>query len=146
MDSTDVTKYVLGFLFDPAMDRVVLIMKKRPEFLAGRLNGVGGKIEDGEDALEAMVREFHEEAGVKIFSWEPCGEILYPDAEISVYSASSNKINYVKTETDELITIVKTNRLFRLPLAPNIDWLVPMCKNVMRNTEKFWRIIRSKQL
>ena len=39
-------KYVTGFLFSPDKKSVVLINKNRPAFQVGKLNGVGGKIEE----------------------------------------------------------------------------------------------------
>ena len=61
-----VMKYVVGYCFDPYFEHVVLIEKARPEWQAGKLNGVGGKIEPKETPRRAMVREFQEEAGVYI--------------------------------------------------------------------------------
>ena len=62
-------KYVVGFLFSPKHDWVVLIEKLRPKWQVGLLNGVGGHIESGELSYKAMVREFHEEAGVPDTKW-----------------------------------------------------------------------------
>ena len=45
--------YVLGFCFNTRLDQVVLIQKTRPEWQAGRLNGIGGHIENGELAADA---------------------------------------------------------------------------------------------
>ena len=42
------TRYVLGFLFRDNCTSVVLIRKDKPRWQAGLLNGVGGKINDGE--------------------------------------------------------------------------------------------------
>ncbi|MBP6884082.1 MAG: 8-oxo-dGTP diphosphatase [Candidatus Pacebacteria bacterium] len=47
-------------------------MKKRG-FGAGRWNGFGGKVEDGETIEEAMKREMKEEAGVDIKNFEKVG-------------------------------------------------------------------------
>ena len=55
--------YVLGFAFTTD-GRVALIQKKRPAWQAGRLNGIGGKVEGTEHSAAAMVREFREETGV----------------------------------------------------------------------------------
>lgn len=57
------TGYVLGFAFSHTMRSVVLIEKLKPDWQAGKLNGVGGKIEPGENAYDAMAREFFEETG-----------------------------------------------------------------------------------
>ncbi len=56
------TYYVAGFMFDPTMNYVALIRKNKPEWQKGLLNGIGGKIEDGESPNSAMIREFGEEA------------------------------------------------------------------------------------
>jgi 8-oxo-dGTP diphosphatase len=63
---SDITDYCLGFLFDEYLDNVVLIKKERPDWQKGKLNGVGGKIEEGEIPAVAMSREFKEETGVVI--------------------------------------------------------------------------------
>ena len=58
-------KYVLGFAFTEGLEDVLLIQKNRPEWQAGLLNGIGGKIEDFDITPEvAMVREFIEECGI----------------------------------------------------------------------------------
>lgn len=59
-------RYVLGFAFDEALRHVVLLQKAKPAWAAGMWNGLGGKIEPGEDAVGAMSREFREECGVLI--------------------------------------------------------------------------------
>lgn len=51
----------LCFLYDDS--RVLLGMKKRG-FGAGRWNGFGGKVHDGETIEDAVKREFHEESGI----------------------------------------------------------------------------------
>jgi 8-oxo-dGTP diphosphatase / 2-hydroxy-dATP diphosphatase len=43
--------------------RILLGMKKRG-FGAGKWNGFGGKVEQGEEIVDAAVRELHEEAGI----------------------------------------------------------------------------------
>jgi 8-oxo-dGTP diphosphatase len=59
--------YVAGFLFDSKRENVVLIRKNKPEWQADKLNGVGGKIEDGEVPAAAMFREFTEEDRLRSF-------------------------------------------------------------------------------
>ncbi len=55
-------KVTLCFLIDE--DHICLAMKKRG-FGEGKLNGVGGKVEEGETIEEAAIREMEEEIGVK---------------------------------------------------------------------------------
>ena len=59
-------KYVLGFVVDEDGQSILLLRKNRPKFLAGRLNGVGGKVEDNENDVDAMVRECLEECDLFI--------------------------------------------------------------------------------
>ena len=55
-------------------NQILLAMKKRG-FGAGKLNGVGGKIEAGESMEQALVRECQEEIGVTPLSWKPGAEL-----------------------------------------------------------------------
>ena len=67
-------RYVLGFLFNRDMTEVALILKTKPKWQAGKLNGIGGKVEPGEASAEAMPREFAEEAGLgtRSCNWDHC--------------------------------------------------------------------------
>ena len=97
------TKYVVGFLFSPDKHRVVLIRKNRPKWQAGRLNGVGGHIEDGESPLTAMRREFFEETGVAIDNWNEFARMESSDAVIYVFRASDENWYCVDSVTDEVV-------------------------------------------
>lgn len=56
-------RYVVGFMFNEKRNQVALIRKLKPEWQRNKLNGIGGKVEEGEPHIEAMVREFKEETG-----------------------------------------------------------------------------------
>ena len=60
---------MVGFLFRNSGTEVALVRKLKPEWQRGLLNGIGGKIEPGEDSREAMVREFEEETGARVDAW-----------------------------------------------------------------------------
>lgn len=62
--------YSLGFMIDKQREEVVLILKRRPELLVGKLNGVGGTIESPETPIEGMIREFREETGILYKQWQ----------------------------------------------------------------------------
>lgn len=56
------TVYTCAFAFHK--NNVLLIRKAKPDWQAGLLNGIGGKVEDGESIFQATVREFKEETGL----------------------------------------------------------------------------------
>jgi 8-oxo-dGTP diphosphatase len=102
------TEYVVGFLFDSSMDKVILIKKNRPDWQKGLLNGVGGYVEDDEryHPKQTMVREFEEETGVVTEEsfWKSVCILTFPDAEITFYYAADNETFLkCKTTTDEEI-------------------------------------------
>ena len=53
-------EYVLAFIFDENLEKVLLIQKQRPKWQAGLDNGIGGKIEEKETAINAIKREIFE--------------------------------------------------------------------------------------
>jgi 8-oxo-dGTP pyrophosphatase MutT (NUDIX family) len=60
------TLYVIGFVMGEDPDDIIMIKKLRgPDWLIGKWNAIGGKIEPGEKPEEAMAREFREESGRK---------------------------------------------------------------------------------
>jgi 8-oxo-dGTP diphosphatase len=61
--------YVVGFMFNPAENAVLLIRKRRPLWQEGKLNGIGGRIEEGETPEGAMRRECVEEVGIYCDTW-----------------------------------------------------------------------------
>jgi hypothetical protein len=51
-------RYVVGVVFDEKMQYVLLIRKKRPAFMDGKLNVVGGHIEEESDVYGVEWHEF----------------------------------------------------------------------------------------
>jgi 8-oxo-dGTP diphosphatase/2-hydroxy-dATP diphosphatase len=85
--------------------KVLLGMKKRG-FGAGRWNGFGGKVNEGETIIEATKRELLEEAGIVIdkaeyvgvldFSWKDKSEVL----EVNIFKADN--FNGEPVESEEM--------------------------------------------
>jgi len=102
-----VKRYVLGFALTPEMDRVALIQKNRPDWQAGKWNGIGGHIEDGESPLEAMHREFQEETGVYIAKerWISMGEMGSDDWNCRLFYFLGYESVVVNTMTDEKVMV-----------------------------------------
>jgi 8-oxo-dGTP diphosphatase len=66
MQTKPLNHYVAGFAFSPDRQLVLLVRKAKPKWQAGKLNGIGGSIEDFyETARGAMQREFREETGIE---------------------------------------------------------------------------------
>ncbi len=119
--------YVNGFMFSPDHQRVALIHKRQPTWQAGYLNGIGGKIELGETAAEAMVREFSEETGVSTAQkvWKPFIKLEGEGFCIHFFYAISKQINAVRTVEAEVVGIYP---VYPLPetVLHNLKWLIPM--------------------
>ncbi len=130
-------RYVAGFVFDTSGRYVLLIRKNRPEWQAGKLNGVGGKVESCETDAAAMRREGVEETGLANLDWKPRVFMhgnpspINPDGwTVTFYIARTDLAQMWSAQahppTDE--------RLFIWPVCwlpdnvlPNVRWLVPLC-------------------
>lgn len=125
--------YVLGFAFDTDC-RVALVKKDRPEWMAGRWNGIGGKIEADEDPIAAMVREFAEETGVKSapMVWQHFATLDDAVLGYRVYCYVTvwppESLDLVRTVESEEIRIFGGDVLLQpdIDLMPNLRWLMPM--------------------
>jgi 8-oxo-dGTP diphosphatase len=131
--------YVLGFYLIPTVFRdlrssfrLPLILKNKPEFQAGRYNGIGGRVESfDETPFVAMAREFSEETG-KITSptdWRFFTTMSFPnDNHVHCFSAIGTLDGLLlgdDSPTDERVV------LFHASLLPdrvmsNLRWLIPM--------------------
>lgn len=126
-------KYVVGFLFDPQFEKVVLIRKTKPEWQAGRVNGVGGKVEAGETYREAMIREFTEETGLTYFNWQELAFLNCPFADLQTFWGVSHQYDRVITTTEEQVEIHNVADLLTTPeFLPSILWLIPMALSFSR--------------
>ena len=133
--------YVVGFLFSDDRRWVTLIRKNRPEWQAGKYNGVGGKVEVGEAVNDAMVREFFEETGVKTkwTDWTEFALLTGDNATVYVFKATSTKhLSFVKTQTDEEIMNILVKHILDAdepyPVVPNLPALIRL---VLMDTVKY---------
>lgn len=117
--------YVIGFAFGRADSTVLLIEKNRPDWQKGKLNGVGGKIEPGETPMEAMIREFEEEAGLRIENWRHFDTMIFEKARVFCFTTYAT-IGLCYQKTDEKLAMIEVRNLDQYPVIPNLKWLVPM--------------------
>lgn len=128
--ATDRAQYVVGFYF-VEQGNVVLIRKNKPEWQAGKLNGVGGLVEPNEAPVDAIVREFREEAGKQTRSddWRFFAVLKCAECDIHFYCAHG-LFTGVKTATDERIEFINVDELAeRNDILPNLRWLIPLALN-----------------
>jgi 8-oxo-dGTP diphosphatase len=114
---------VIGFLFD-GRGNVLMIKKNHPEWQDGRLNGIGGKIEKGETPLQAMIREFQEEAGAEVTSWRQFAVMNGDSYTLNLFTSHENvKLNPNVDEGE-----ISWYPAGQLPdnVLPNMRFLIPM--------------------
>ena len=117
-------QYVLGFLFTPYGNSVLLIGKNRPESQRGLLNGIGGKVEAGETPDAAMKREAFEEAGIRRAVWSPIGTISNRWLTVFCFCARQSQGEEFVTRTDEVLTYHHVADLDGLKLVEHVATLV----------------------
>jgi 8-oxo-dGTP diphosphatase len=70
----------LGYVLSPDGSRVLLIHRNRnaADHHFGKYNGLGGKLEPGEDIVAGMKREIREEAGIECTNLTLRGTVSWP--------------------------------------------------------------------
>lgn len=130
MDWNKMRYYVIGF--GTTKDSIVLILKNRPVWQAGKFNVPGGKMEPYETNYECMAREWYEETGVQTTpnSWTYVGKLYRPDDFIvSIFHQENEYFKNCHTMETEEIIICKRNDFLVGTMAlpekfmPNLLWL-----------------------
>jgi 8-oxo-dGTP diphosphatase len=144
---SEIKQYVCGFIFfkyvevpgenlvipeisEPRSDSVLLILKDRPDWQAGKFNGIGGKVEPGEYPLAAMQRECFEECGLRINKWRNYCRMEGEDFQIQFYTAYQDYLPQWESKTSEKVhafplsclpaNLINSNR-YLIPLAREKD-------------------------
>ncbi len=78
----DYTEIAIGVLKRDG--KVCLTLRQSHQTFAGNWEFPGGKIEQGETAVEALQREFKEELGLETFRWKPLITIPWQYKEVAV--------------------------------------------------------------
>lgn len=126
--------YVVGFLFSEDLSEVLLIEKQRPAFQFGKLNGIGGGVDEGEDIYDAQVRELEEESGVKTKKedWIHFADFVFGKGmKVCFLVAKTIAKPRAKTMTDEEVAWVSMKNLPENILS-DIEPLLPLAKNILK--------------
>jgi 8-oxo-dGTP diphosphatase len=118
--------YVVGFMFSKDEQFTLLIRKNHPEWQAGKLNGIGGKMEEGEWPRATMVREFREETELETVEadWEIAGRIEGLEYRVFILRAHSNALWNFKSPTDEKVMAYCTDPVPH-DTVPNLKVIIP---------------------
>jgi len=130
-------RYTLGFIFTPALDRVLLVHKISPEWQAGRINGIGGKMEEGETPLACIVREVREETSLitDASKWIYLGEMGSDMWHMHVFTlVYGGDITDAKNVDKEKVEWFSPGDLPSDVLS-NLRWLVPLALDKIRHQE-----------
>ncbi|XP_068606426.1 oxidized purine nucleoside triphosphate hydrolase [Brachionichthys hirsutus] len=96
---------LLTLVFVVQPERILLGMKKRG-FGAGKWNGFGGKVQQGETIEEAARRELQEESGLTVDALEKIGNIKFEFVGetqlLDVHVFRADTYNGEPTESDEM--------------------------------------------
>lgn len=136
--------YVLGFLFsgsDFYGSGVALIHKKRPKWQEGKLNGIGGAIEEGETPEAAMRREFFQETAYDHGDWKRFALLNSMGNVVHCFVGRASGSVDISSPTDEETSWISISRIFELQLSIsfgkhfiyNIGWLVSMAFDHLNN-------------
>jgi len=116
--------YVLGFAFSNDNKRVALIKKNRPAWQKDKYNGIGGKIIENEQPIQAMIREFKEETGVEEYGFQEFAKLDFSTGYVFCYKVNTN-LDLLQSVTDEYVA---TWSPYNLPpnLVNDVRWLVTL--------------------
>lgn len=124
--------YASCLLVNPQHTEMLLIQKNRPSWQAGKLNIIGGHIEENEEPIEAAIREVLEEVG---FFLDPdtvrpfCRLETQTPQEAMVYFfvAEVENLNNFSQKTDEEPVVVDIDHAVDAPnVIPNLKYLIPL--------------------
>lgn len=122
----DMNKYVVGFIFNTDFTRVLLMHKNRPAWQNGFINGLGGKVEEGEDTFTTICREIQEESGLEISKekWTKVGRVHSDSFTMDVFG-----VVYEGNESDATTKEDEPIEWFEVAHLPsntieNLPWLI----------------------
>lgn len=128
-------EYTLGFVFDRAQERVLLIHKCKPAWQAGKINGLGGALEPGETPPAGVRREVWEEGGLDIAEgeWLPVATMQADDWTVHVFATVyAGDPAAAQSRTGEAVAWYPVNALPGAIIS-NLAWLIPLGLDRLRH-------------
>lgn len=134
-------KYTVGFIFDKELEKVLLVHKTAPEWQVGLINGVGGKMEEGESGIDCIVREIKEETNLDVEkdSVHFVGALTEPLAYVEVfgyiYEGELFEAYVFEKEKIEWFAVKDLPK----NMITNLNWLIPLTLEKLKEQkiEKF---------
>lgn len=119
-------RYVVGLVFNEDYTRVALLRKQKPEWQKGKLNGIGGKIEEGESPGEAMQREGEEEVGLTEWDWGPVIRTAGKDWVVYYFRSvvGDDILDTLKGREEEKVEVESTGS--REEMVCDLEWVIPL--------------------
>ena len=128
----------VGFVFDETLTKVLLVHKQKPDWQVGKLNGMGGKVEDNESPTECMSRECLEETclDIAVDAWTKFATIKEEeggrDKAVDFFAASfSGPLTDARKGDYEEVEWFTHNQLPDNCIQ-NLYFLIPMARETLR--------------
>jgi 8-oxo-dGTP diphosphatase len=125
----------LGYVFSPDGRRVLLIYRNAnpADQHLGKFNGLGGKLDPGEDVVSGMRREIREEAGIECGALELRGTINWPgfgktgeDWFGFIFRVTAFTGTPLERNHEGELTWVDVSRVLELPLWEGDRYFLPL--------------------
>jgi 8-oxo-dGTP pyrophosphatase MutT (NUDIX family) len=133
------TEYVVVYAFnvDIGPRRIPMILKDKPAHLKGFLNLPGGKLNEGEDPIDAAIRELKEETGLDDLSVsdgmcpispELMGQLRFKDCLIHCVKVPViyDELNPQEGETEPVAWFNVHDVMKDSRLIPNLTLIIPL--------------------
>lgn len=124
---------VVGLCFDLSRQFVAMVHKRSgPPCVIGNWNGVGGKIDPGETAVQAMAREFKEETGVAVpvAEWNQFATLIADDYDLHFFWAATGDVFQCRTVEKEPIKVWDAAEIIgERNLMHNMRWMIPFLQD-----------------
>ena len=131
-------KYALvprTLVFIEKENQILLLKKKvKDSFGYGKINGVGGHIEKGEEPFEAALREVHEETAMTVDNLKMIAMIFIdindvPGILLYLFKADHVSGNSIKSSEGELIWMTRSEIRSNNLVIGDIPFLIEICDN-----------------